>query len=592
MRKLLNGVILLFAALFFMPQAGAQIVTPNLKLQLPPRGTFNWDSIVNQNFTVLDTFAGTAQALYQGVWSAAAVYSKGQFAQSSGILYMSLLSTNLNNAPATSPFAWQVVLAPGTVTSVSAGGLTPLFTTGVSNTATTPAISFTLSNAAAHTYFGNNSGSTGAPAFFNIALLDLPGSGAVTVNTTAPLGGGGSVNLGGTLTLTCTGCLTSGNIFVADAGVGTRTLIASFSRTGAAVSTTERYIGFTFSDGNNTSVIAGYGGVRNNSNTDFNGSAIFWACNSGGITPCSTINDLTEVGRINNLGTMSVKGFTTVPGSLPGTVGDGLVGRSATAGYIFYGTDSAKAIGRAANDLDLFGFTGILFGSNTSGNVLRANGTHFIAATLAAADLSNGVTGSGAVVLGTSPTNLTLDAEGTGNVITIPIKIWLPAAGCNNATASTFWDLPTSTPAAPACVTGTNTQKGVLAYADTAGGFSAQTTELLPSDWSGNIDARIIWFTPATGGNAKWSLSTICTSVSATATDDPAFNTASTVTTAAPTGAANQIQTSSISAITVTGCSAGQLLHIKLFRDGNDAADTIANTAQFYGLELTLRRAM
>lgn len=40
----------------------------------------------------------------------------------------------------------------------------------------------------------------------------------------------------------------------------------------------------------------------------------------------------------------------------------------------------------------------------TSGNVLRGNGTNFISGTLAAADLSNGVTGSGAVVLATTPT--------------------------------------------------------------------------------------------------------------------------------------------------------------------------------------------
>ena len=188
-------------------------------------------------------------------------------------------------------------------------------------------------------------------------------------------------------------------------------------------------------------------------------------------------------------------------------------------------------------------------------------------------------------------TNKNIDAEGAGNTITIPVKVWLPAAGCNNATASTFWDLPTATPAAAACVNGTNTQKGVLDFADTAGGFSAQNTLLLPSDFTGNIDARIIWLTTATAGNAKWSLSTICTDVSATAGDDPAFNTASTVTTAAP-GTANRLQTSSIAAVTITGCSAGQILHAKLFRDGADAADTITATARLYGVELTIRRSM
>lgn len=42
----------------------------------------------------------------------------------------------------------------------------------------------------------------------SIANADLANS-SVTINTAAPLGGGGAVSLGGTLNLTCTGCLTS-----------------------------------------------------------------------------------------------------------------------------------------------------------------------------------------------------------------------------------------------------------------------------------------------------------------------------------------------------------------------------------------------
>ena len=188
-------------------------------------------------------------------------------------------------------------------------------------------------------------------------------------------------------------------------------------------------------------------------------------------------------------------------------------------------------------------------------------------------------------------TNKTIDAEGTGNVITIPFKPNFPAAGCNNATPSAFWDLPTTTPAVAACVTGTNTQKGVLDFADTTGGFSAQNWTLLPSDFTGTIDAKIIWLTTAVTGNVKWSLSTICTATDGTETDDAAFNTASTVTTAAP-GTASRLQTSSITSLTITGCAVGEILHLKLFRDGNDAADTIAATARFYDLELTIRRAI
>lgn len=62
----------------------------------------------------------------------------------------------------------------GTVTSFSAGNLSPLFTTNVATATTTPALTFTLSNAAAHTFFGNNTGSTAAPAFVSLTAADLP----------------------------------------------------------------------------------------------------------------------------------------------------------------------------------------------------------------------------------------------------------------------------------------------------------------------------------------------------------------------------------------------------------------------------------
>lgn len=62
----------------------------------------------------------------------------------------------------------------GTVTAVSAGNLSPLFTTIVATSTTTPAISFSLSTAAAHTVLGNATGSTAAPAYntFSAALDD------------------------------------------------------------------------------------------------------------------------------------------------------------------------------------------------------------------------------------------------------------------------------------------------------------------------------------------------------------------------------------------------------------------------------------
>ena len=190
----------------------------------------------------------------------------------------------------------------------------------------------------------------------------------------------------------------------------------------------------------------------------------------------------------------------------------------------------------------------------------------------------------------TTFTNKTYDAEGTGNTLTVVDKVWLPAAGCNDTTAGTFWDLPTASPAVPACVTGTNVQKGVLDFADTSGGFYAQNTVLLPADWTGSIGVRVLWTTTATTGDAKWSVSTACANADGTETDDPSWNTANTVTTTAP-GTASRVAASAISSLTTTGCGAGDLLHIRVFRDGNDASDTIAATARLIGVELTIRRA-
>lgn len=66
------------------------------------------------------------------------------------------------------------VAGTGTVTSFSAGNLSPLFTSSVATATTTPALTFALSNAGAHTYFGNATGGTTAPSFSSIVPGDLP----------------------------------------------------------------------------------------------------------------------------------------------------------------------------------------------------------------------------------------------------------------------------------------------------------------------------------------------------------------------------------------------------------------------------------
>ncbi len=185
--------------------------------------------------------------------------------------------------------------------------------------------------------------------------------------------------------------------------------------------------------------------------------------------------------------------------------------------------------------------------------------------------------------------NTRFNAESTGNLLTLPIKVWIPAARCDNATAtSPGWSFPTSNPGVPACQTGSNTQYGTMDFADAAD-LSAQYHLRLPSDWSSTVDATFVWFTSATANNVVWQLSTIC--VADAETSDPAFNTASTVTDAAK-GTTLQLNDASITTVTVTGCAAGEVMFLKVRRDSAHASDTLAATARLVGLELTYRRAI
>lgn len=185
-------------------------------------------------------------------------------------------------------------------------------------------------------------------------------------------------------------------------------------------------------------------------------------------------------------------------------------------------------------------------------------------------------------------TNKTYDAAGTGNVFTSAFMTWLPTAGCNNTTAGTMWDLPTSNAPTVACATGTNTQKGVFEFPDSDGDYSAQVTLKLPADWTGAIDANIKWFAAATSGDVVWQVATAC--VADAETDDPAFNTASTVTDTAK-GTTNQTNDAAITGVTATGCAAGELLHLKILRNRTHASDTITGVVKLIGVELVTRRA-
>jgi hypothetical protein len=183
-------------------------------------------------------------------------------------------------------------------------------------------------------------------------------------------------------------------------------------------------------------------------------------------------------------------------------------------------------------------------------------------------------------------TNKTLDVEATGNALTTTHFKDFPAAGCNNATATSFWDLPTTNPAVAACRTGTNTQKATLDFAD-GSNLTAQSFFRLPPGWTGNIDALVTWISSTTTGDVVWQIAIACASDGDS--DDPAF-TDDAFTADTTKGTANQLNDTASNTVTTTGtCTAGDIAHIRIRRDSANGSDTMAGTARLVNLQLTYR---
>jgi hypothetical protein len=180
-------------------------------------------------------------------------------------------------------------------------------------------------------------------------------------------------------------------------------------------------------------------------------------------------------------------------------------------------------------------------------------------------------------------TNKTADAEGTGNVYTRPFYAEF-SPGCNNGTGDKgSFDVPTSGAATFTCF-GTTTTHAAADFVD------ASTTTVtghftLPQGWTGNMDARIYWFGGTSSSNAvRWSVATGCIADTEAVSTGPSYNTASASNTAY-TGTANQRKTTTLSAIAMTNCSAGEEMYFQLQRIGADAGDTYAASAEALSIQ-------
>jgi hypothetical protein len=120
-----------------------------------------------------------------------------------------------------------------------------------------------------------------------------------------------------------------------------------------------------------------------------------------------------------------------------------------------------------------------------------------------------------------------------------------------------------------------------------------QITLKLPTDYnsSGTTSVRLPFFSSTTSGNVVFGVATVCTPDDASATDDPSFNTVSNFDSAVTIpGTANRITKGTIASLTMTGCAANNLLHLKVNRNAGAGSDSMSGTARGIGLEITIPR--
>lgn len=170
-------------------------------------------------------------------------------------------------------------------------------------------------------------------------------------------------------------------------------------------------------------------------------------------------------------------------------------------------------------------------------------------------------------------TNVTLDAEATGNTITLTDEQWWDVAACQNATAQLVWNVPTANSPAATCDTGTNTQKGYAAF-DAATDESFEMDWLLPTGFTGAIDIHFIWKAAATSGATGWCAQLI--RVADGSTSDPAYpaQAAGNCVSDTAKGIALQENHATITGVTCTSCAARDHVYVRISRDANGGAVT------------------
>lgn len=249
-----------------------------------------------------------------------------------------------------------------------------------------------------------------------------------------------------------------------------------------------------------------------------------------------------------------------------------------------------------------------LFKVDVSGNVTAVGsatlGTSGTAGTVALSGSSSGVVTiqPGAAAAGTYNYNLPTSA-GTAKQIQISggggstaqsyidfpdVKI-IPAANCNNTTAGTGWSLPASG-WTPTCRAGTNNLGGSDQVVPSAASSGAQFMTQIPVDWDTSVKPyiRIYYGSGAnTSGTVILTISTACTNIDGSVTDDPSFIAESAMGTQTMAAASRMWSQSAELAGAMTNCVGGSPMIVKVAVTG-----TASSAITVYQATVTVPRLL
>jgi len=267
---------------------------------------------------------------------------------------------------------WTAPATSGTVTTFSAGNLSPLFTTSVATASSTPALSFSLSNAAGGTILGNNTGSTGAPAYTATPVLGINASVAGT------LGLATSVGSGTTITLTNPGALTAYNFNLPLTAGATGSVLTSAGGGSAAMTwTTQAALGVAWSS--LTAASANLSLANGTNTTTFNQTsnvAWLWANTTTGTSGTTNASPLLELSAQYYTGATTGTDLWTIGSSLAsGTNGASNLNLTHTGST---GTQTVAIVGSAARLYVGSATEQSATGVMVAGTFYSTNGTNYL----------------------------------------------------------------------------------------------------------------------------------------------------------------------------------------------------------------------